>query len=114
MLKIFRLYSLFAILIFFSIVSYSQGFSDLSAVNFSDLNSSQIDFKLTADNIEGNSLKTDFNNLRSTIQNGGITNAATVNSMKIDYDVFGIGSFTNGFKFGLPISFIYSLSQLGK
>ena len=46
MLKIFRLYSLFAILIFFSIVSYSQGFSDLSAVNFSDLNSSQIDLIL--------------------------------------------------------------------
>ncbi|MDC0389744.1 SLBB domain-containing protein, partial [Flavobacteriaceae bacterium] len=46
MLKIFRLYSLFATLIFFSIVSYSQGFSDLSAVNFSDLNSSQIDLIL--------------------------------------------------------------------
>ena len=46
MLKIFRLYSLFAILIFFSIVSYSQGFSDLSEVNFSDLNSSQIDLIL--------------------------------------------------------------------
>ena len=46
MLKIFRLHSFFAIILFFSIVSYSQGFSDLSGVNFSDLNSSQIDLIL--------------------------------------------------------------------
>ena len=46
MLKIFRLHSFFAIILFFSIVSYSQGFYDLSGVNFSDLNSSQIDLIL--------------------------------------------------------------------
>ena len=53
MIKIFKKYSVLLVCVTFSLSTYSQNFSDLSGVNFSDLNSSQIDLILRRASSQG-------------------------------------------------------------
>ncbi|MBC8308094.1 MAG: hypothetical protein H8E55_71595 [Pelagibacterales bacterium] len=53
MFKILRNIAFLIICLIFSINSYSQNFSDLSNVNFSDLNNSQIDLLLRRASAQG-------------------------------------------------------------
>jgi len=53
MSKIFKSFTVLIFLFNFNIHSYSQNFSDLSGVNFSDLNSSQIDLILRRASSQG-------------------------------------------------------------
>ena len=53
MIKIFKKYSVLLVCVTFSLSAYSQNFSDLSGVNFSDLNSSQIDLILRRASSQG-------------------------------------------------------------
>ena len=53
MIKIFKKYSVLLACVTFSLSTYSQNFSDLSGVNFSDLNSSQIDLILRRASSQG-------------------------------------------------------------
>jgi len=53
MIKIFKKYSVLLACVTFSLSTYSQNFADLSGVNFSDLNSSQIDLILRRASSQG-------------------------------------------------------------
>ena len=53
MIKILKKYSVLLVCVIFSFSAYSQNFSDLSSVNFSDLNSSQIDLILRRASSQG-------------------------------------------------------------
>ena len=53
MIKILKKYSFLLFCVIFSFNTYSQNFSDLSGVNFSDLNSSQIDLILRRASSQG-------------------------------------------------------------
>ena len=53
MIKILKKYSVLLICVIFSFSAYCQNFSDLSGINFSDLNSSQIDLILRRASSQG-------------------------------------------------------------
>ena len=53
MIKILKKYSFLLFCVIFSFNTYSQNFSDLSGVNFSDLNSSKIDLILRRASSQG-------------------------------------------------------------